>query len=136
MPDDNNEVFDDLEITQDEIIDAEALENTEPADEAEIEEIAVAAEPEPEQSADGADEIEPESGEPDDAVIAALEEIRGRLDKAAETYNGLLARIEGLEKREAARNKKLTGFFAPITDGRDPDPGVDPLPRIEKKYIF
>ena len=135
MPDENKQEFDDLEITVDEIKDAEALEN-EPVPEADVIETPVPAEPEPEQSAEEPAEIEPEAEDPDDAVIAALEEIRGRLDGAAASYAGLLARIEGLEKREAARNKKLSGFFAPVSDGRDPDPGADPLPRIERKYIF
>lgn len=124
------ESFDTIEITEDDILNAQELES-EPDEEATVEEAAdVIPEPETEEAEDVSEEIE----EPDDAIVEALNEIRGRLDGLVEMIAQQEGRVTALESREAARNKKLTGFFAPIPDGKDPDVGQ--LPKIEKKYIF
>lgn len=137
MPD-KNETFDTMEITQDEILTADEL-NTGAADT--VETTDGAAETEPEIVEDVREEITDESSENGEPEIDVIDVMAEKINELAELFNTVNARLAALEAkanerdaREAARAKKLNGFFAPIKDGKDPD--ADPLPRVEKKYTF
>lgn len=128
MPE-NETTLENIEITTEEILTGEEL-AAEPVPEADE----VPAEPEavPEAADEIAEEIE-ETPE-DDGLVQVLTGLRDTIDSLGERLASYEGRIAELEAREAARSKKLSGFFAPVKDGKDPD--ADPLPRIEKKYIY
>lgn len=138
MPDETKD-FDNLEITAEEILPAEELE-TEPADAADT----LPAEPVPEPAAEEGDpeedpatpeDVEDEEADAgDDGLVEVLRGLRDTIDALNARVQASEVRLAEYEKREAARSQKLSGFFAPVKDGKDPD--VDPLPRIEKKYIY
>lgn len=133
--------YDVLDITETEqILTPEELGEPEPetaADEA-------PAEPEAESEAvtesDDPDDITEsetaEEAEPEDELVGILTGLRDSIGAIAARLDAMETRIAESEAREAARGRKLTGFFAPVPDGRNPDPDTDPLPRIEKKYIY
>ena len=134
MPEDNKD-FDNLEIKTEDILPADELE-AEPVEAADT----LPAEPDPVPETveeTEADDTEPEQGEEageDDGLITVLQGLRDSVEALNARIQASENKLAVYEKREAARSTKLTGFFAPIKDGRDPD--ADPLPRIEKKYIF
>ena len=122
-----------------EILTSEEIGDAEPETAAEE----VPAEPVVEQSEDieessSEDTAEPEEtpAEPEDDLVAVLTSMRDTITSQAARIDALEQRLAESEAREAARGRKLTGFFAPVADGVNPDPESNPLPRIEKKYIF
>ena len=132
MPE-NETTLENIEITTKEILTGEEL-AAEPVPEADE----VPAEPDavPEAADEIAEDIEeaPEDTDEDDGIVQVLTGLRDTIDSLGERLASYEGRIAELEAREAARSKKLSGFFAPVKDGKDPD--ADPLPRIEKKYIY
>lgn len=130
MPDDNKD-FDNIEITPEDILPAPELE-TEP--EAVADTLPAEPDPVPETAEEITDDdTEDETGE-DDGLITVIQGLRDSVEALNARIQASEARLAEYEEREAARQKKLSGFFAPVKDGRDPD--ADPLPRIEKKYIY
>lgn len=77
-----------------------------------------------------------EAAEPEDDLVNILASMRDTITAQAARIDALEQRLVEAEAREAARGRKLTGFFAPVPDGKNPEPDGDPLPRIEKKYIY
>ena len=134
--------YDVLDITEtDQILTPEELGTAEP--ETAAEEAPAEPEAEPEETVEaGASEdiVEPETNEetaePEDELVGILTGLRDSISAMAARLDAMETRIAESEAREAARGKKLTGFFAPVPDGRNPDPDEDPLPRIEKKYLY
>lgn len=132
--------YDVLDITDtDQIITPEELETAEP--ETVAEEAPAEPETEPEEVAepdvpDDTNESEAEAAEPEDELVGILTGMRDTITSLAARLDAMENRIAESEAREAARGKKLSGFFAPVTDGVSPDPDTDPLPRIDKKYIY
>lgn len=134
--------YDVLDITEtDQILTPEELGDAEPETAAEEAPAEPEAEPEEAVEADASEDIvEPETNEetaePEDELIDILTGLRDSISAMAARLDAMETRIAESEAREAARGKKLTGFFAPVPDGRNPDPDGDPLPRIEKKYLY
>lgn len=134
--------YDVLDITEtDQILTPEELGEAEP--EVAAEEAPAEPEAEPEEAVEpdaSEDIVEPETNEetaePEDELVGILTGLRDSISAMAARLDAMETRIAESEAREAARGKKLTGFFAPVSDGRNPDPDGDPLPRIEKKYIY
>lgn len=134
--------YDVLDIIEtDQILTPEELGQPEP--EAAVEETLAEPETKPEEvlepgvSEDIAEpETNEETAEPEDELIGILTGLRDSISAMAARLDAMETRIAESEAREAARGKKLTGFFAPVPDGKNPDPDVDPMPRIEKKYIY
>lgn len=132
MPE-NETTLENIEITTEEILTGEEL-AAEPVPEAD--EVPAEFDAVPEAADEIAEDIEeaPEETDEDDGLVQVLTELRDSIDSLGERLASYEGRIAELEAREAARSKKLSGFFAPVKDGKDPD--ADPLPRIEKKYIY
>lgn len=134
--------YDVLDITDtDQIVTPEELGETEPETVAEEAPAEPEAEPEAVDESEAVEDItEPETSaeeaEPEDELVGILTGLRDSISAMAARLDAMETRIAESEAREAARGKKLTGFFAPVPDGRNPDPDTDPLPRIEKKYIY
>lgn len=125
------ETFENIEIQPDEIKGAEEL-TPEPDAAAET------APSEPEQAAvpeDPAPEEIPEEPELDDALVQTMAAANAAMQAAEARIAELEARLNALEAQEAARAKKMTGFFAPVQNAGK-DPGADPLPRVDRKYTF
>lgn len=134
--------YDVLDITEtDQILTSEELGETEPETAAEEAPAEPEAEPEEAVEADASEDIvEPETNEEtaelEDELVGILTGLRDSISAMAARLDAMETRIAESEAREAARGKKLTGFFAPVPDGRNPDPDGDSLPRIEKKYLY
>ena len=86
---------------------------------------------EPEQEDETDTEDAPEA---EDELMNVLAAMRDQIAGLIARLDAAEARLAEAEAREAARGKKLTGFFAPIPEGKDPE--ADPLPRIEKLPIY
>ena len=135
--------YDELEIKDsEEILTAEEIEAAEPAPAAEaMEEVPAEFEAIDETEAEVTEDIEEaeepaeEAEEAEDGLVAALGGLRDAIAKADSRIFALEGQIAAIIEREAARNKKLSGFFAPIPDGKT-EADSDPLPRIERKYIY
>lgn len=117
-----------LEIQPEEILTGDEL-NTEP--EVGAEEVRPEPDTEPESEADPEDV---EIDDPDDALVQALSAANDALAAAQVRIDTLEQRLTALEAQEAARARKLSGFFAPVKTEKEP--GDDPLPRIERQYKF
>lgn len=134
--------YDVLDITEtDQILTPEELGETEPETAAEEAPAEPEVEPEEAVEADASEDIvEPETNEetaePEDELVGILTGLRDSISAMAARLDAMEIRLAESEAREAARGKKLTGFFAPVPDGMNPDPDGDPLPRIEKKYLY
>lgn len=134
--------YDVLDITEtNQILTPEELREAEPETAAEEAPAEPEAEPEeaaePDASEDIAEpEVNEETAEPEDKLVGILTGLRDSISVIAARLDAMETRIAESEAREAARGRRLTGFFAPVPDGVNPDPDVDPLPRIEKKYIY
>lgn len=136
------EEYDVLNIeSSEEILTPEELGSVEPepvADDVPAEPLVVqpeeAGDPEPDDIA--AETTEEPAAEPEDDLVNILATMRDTITAQAARIDALEQRLVEAEAREAARGRKLTGFFAPVQDGRTGDPDADPLPRIEKKYIY
>ena len=136
--------YDVLDITETEqILTPEELGEAEPETAAEEAPADPAVEPEEASEPDVSEDIaEPEekknedTAEPEDELVGILTSLRDSISAMAARLDTMETRIAESEAREAARGRRLTGFFAPVPDGVKPDPDVDPLPRIEKKYIY
>lgn len=149
----NKDLYDELNLTsQDEVLTGDELENAEPVaedvnDEAEaLTETAAAAVDEiieiAEAQADDDPGTEPEEtlteeetpADESDPITDALAALAASVDAVLRRLEQLQPRVEALEEKEAARGKKLSGFFAPIGSDRK-DVSSGDLPRIEKKYL-
>lgn len=153
----NKDLYDELNLTsQDEVLTGDELENAEPVaedvnDEAEelidsMTEAAAAAVDEiietDEAQADDDPGTEPEEtlteeetpADESDPITDALAALAASVDVVLRRLEQLQPRLEALEEKEAARGKKLSGFFAPIGSDRK-DVSSGDLPRIEKKYL-
>lgn len=133
--------FDTLEIQQEDILTESELENAEPveaAEEAPAEPVEAVPEEAPaEIDQESEEESAPDPEEPEDAVAEAISNANARLEAMTAQLSALADRLANLEAQEAARAKKLTGFFAPVKDRNDDRvAGDDPLPRIERQYRF
>lgn len=132
--------YDELEIKDsEEILTAEEIEAAEPEDVAE--EVPEELEAIDEEAAEVTEEIDDaeeavEAEDEDDGLVAVLGALRDAVAKTDSRIIALEGQIAAIIEREAARNKKLSGFFAPVPDGQVSEPGEDPLPRIERKYIY
>ena len=150
----NKDLYDELNLTsQDEVLTGDELENAEPVaedvnDEAEaLTEAAAAAVDEiietAEAQADDDPGTEPEEtlteeetpADESDPITDALAALAASVDTVLRRLEQLQPRLEALEEKEAARGKKLSGFFAPIGSDRSKNVGSGDLPRIEKKYL-
>lgn len=149
----NKDLYDELNLTsQDEVLTGDELENAEPVaedvnDEAEAltEATAIAADEIIETAEAQADDdpgTEPEEtlteeetpADESDPITDALAALAASVDAVLRRLEQLQPRLEALEEKEAARGKKLSGFFAPIGSDRK-DVSSGDLPRIEKKYL-
>lgn len=134
--------YDVLNITEaNQILTSEELGETEP--ETAAEEAPAEPEAKPEEAAEpdvSEDIAEPETNEetaePEDELVGILTGLRDSITAMAARLDAMETRLAESEAREAARGKKLTGFFAPVPDGKNLEPDGDSLPRIEKKYIY
>ena len=137
MPEKDNVDFDNLEINTEDILPAEELEAEA---EAVADELPVDPAPEEVVEEDGAGEdntdVSDDAGENEEAdeLVDVIRGLRDTVEALNARIQASEAKLAFFEQREAARKEKLSGFFAPVKDGKDPD--ADPLPRIEKKYIF
>lgn len=153
----NKDLYDELNLTsQDEVLTGDELENAEPAVEDENDDAEALSGAMTEAAAAAADEIiesddaqadddpgtEPEEtlteeenpADESDPITDALAALAASVDTVLSRLEQLQSRLETLEAKEAARGKKLSGFFAPIGLDRQ-DVSSGDLPRIEKKYL-
>lgn len=151
------DLYDELNLTsQDEVLTGDELENAEPDaedvnDEAEalsdaMTEATAAAAAEDIESDDAQADDDPGTeleetlteeetpADESDPITDALAALAASVDTMLSRLEQVQSRLEALEAKEAARGKKLSGFFAPIGSDRQ-DVSSGDLPRIEKKYL-